>query len=441
MSSRYQPNHKPNPRHRRAEDCRANPLKSPMVTALAVLVLVLLIAGAIYAIYINSAPSKDVAAGSATIQPDDTTAADSSAANPGGDTSASGITSQPVDEQRVSFVAVGDNLPDDEIGYYADACAGEAGDAVYDYSSLYTPIAPYIQAADLAYIKQETHLGGDDFGPRGWPSFNTTDAMADAVVVTGFDLVASASNHSYDWGYFGAVDHSRAVWAQQPIVFTGTAANEEQAQNIATIERNGIVFSLLDYTYGVNGFSQSELAPYSVNFIDEDRIRTDVARAHQISDVVLVAMHWGTENQTEPDDNQLYYAQLLADLEVDVVLGSHPHVINPLAWVEGSTGHKTLVAYSLGNFLSNHEYPLPENELGGMLGCDFVKTDSGVEIENIVWTPLVNHTGADTRAVYAVKDYTPELAAEHLFLGSLDDPIGWLKAASKEIVGEFTTDA
>ncbi len=440
MSSRHQSNSKPNPQHRRAEDCRANPVKSPVVTVLAAIVLLLLIAGAVYAIYINFSPNKDVNNEGAASQSGAVTDGPS-APTFDDDSSALNSVNQPIEEQRVTFVAVGDNLPDDEIGYYADACAGGAGDGVYDYSSLYAPVAPYVQAADLAYIKQETHLGGDDFGPRGWPSFNTTDAMADAVVSTGFDLVASASNHSFDWGYFGAVDHSLEIWSQQPVVFTGTAANEEQAQSIATIERDGIVFSLLDYTYGVNGFSQSDLAPYSVNFIDENRIRTDVARAHEISDVVLVAMHWGTENQTEPDDNQLYYAQLLADLEVDVVLGSHPHVINPLAWVEGSTGHKTLVAYSLGNFLSNHEYPLPENELGGMLGCDFVKTDSGVDIENIVWTPLVNHTDAGMRAVYAVKDYTADLAAKHLYLGNLDNPIGWLKEASKEIVGDFRIDA
>lgn len=427
--------------HDNADNCSANPLKSRLVAIIAAIVLLLLFAGAGYAIFNSlSAANKDADADDVAAMGDAATL-NSSATSIDDGSLASNSDNNASEEQRVSFLAVGDNLPDDDIGAYADACAGETGDGVYDYSSLYAPIAPYVQSADLAYIKQETHLGGDDIGPRGWPSFNTTDAMANAVVDTGFDLVASASNHSYDWGYFGAVDHSRQVWAQQPVVFTGTAANEEQAQSIATIERDGIVFSLLDYTYGVNGYSQSVLASYSVNYIDEERIRADVARAHEISDVVLVAMHWGTENQTEPDGDQLYYAQLLADLEVDVVLGSHPHVIGPLAWVEGSTGHKTLVAYSLGNFLSNHEYPLPENELGGMLSCDFVKTVSGIAIENIVWTPLVNHTSADMRAVFAVKDYTPELAAEHQFLGGLADPIAWFKLTSKQIVGDFTIDS
>lgn len=350
-------------------------------------------------------------------------------------------TAEQPQETRVSFTAVGDNLPNEVLGAYADALAGDVGDGAYDYAPIYQHVKPYIEAADLAYINQETHLGGDDIGPRGWPSFNTTDAMADAVAATGFDLVASASNHSYDWGTYGAVDHSRMVWNNQPVVFTGTASNAEEAADIPVVERNGITFSLLNYTYGVNGFERSDLEPYAVNFIDEERIRTDVARAKEQSDVVLVAMHWGTENQYEPDESQLYYAQLLADLEVDVVLGSHPHVIGPMEWVEGASGHKTLVAYSLGNFLSNHAAPLPPNELEGMLTCDFVKSDGIVAIENVVWTPLVNHSENGAHAVYAVKDYTPELAARHTTLSGLEDPIAWLKETSAQVVSSFPIDA
>lgn len=343
-------------------------------------------------------------------------------------------------EQRVSFIAVGDNLPDAVLGAYADACAGETGDGQYDYRPLYAHVKPYIEAADLAYVKQETHLGGDDIGPRGWPSFNTTDAMADAVVDTGFDLVASASNHSYDWGTYGAVEHSRSVWNAQPVAFVGTASSQEEADAIPVVERNGITFALLDYTYGVNGFDRSDLPAYAVSFIDEERIRADVARAQEAADVVLVAMHWGTENQTEPDSDQLAYAQLLADLGVDVVLGSHPHVIGPLAWVEGASGNRTLVAYSLGNFLSNHDAPAPLNELEGMLSCTFVKDASGVRVEDAAWTPLVNHCEEGAWGVYALGDYTPDLAARHAWLGGLDDPVTWLDDTSRTVVNSLGGD-
>lgn len=355
---------------------------------------------------------------------------------------------------RVSFVAVGDNLPDDEIGWWADAQSGEEGDGSYDYHAIYEPVKPYVEAADLAYIKQETHLGGNDIGPRGWPSFNVTDEMADAVVDAGFDLVGSASNHSYDWGYFGANDHSREVWNAKPVAFAGTASSEAEATAIATIECNSITFALLDYTYGVNGYERSELPSYAVSYIDDERIANDVAAAKEAADVVLVAMHWGTENQTDPDDEQLRLAKLLADLDVDVVLGSHPHVIGPLAWVEGESGHKTLVAYSLGDFMSNHDEPRPLNELEGMLACDFVR-DAGsteVRIENVRWIPLVNHTVqpqeatddaeavAEEHAVYALKDYAAELAAAHVAFGELDDPLTWLLQKSAEVVHATGSD-
>ncbi|MDO5117568.1 MAG: CapA family protein [Eggerthellaceae bacterium] len=342
---------------------------------------------------------------------------------------------------RVSFIAVGDNLPDYGIGDEADAKAGGMDDGTYDYHFIFEHIAPYSQAADLAYIKQETHVGGDGIGPKGYPSFNTTDEMADAVVDAGFDFVASASNHSYDWGYYGALTHSCEVWAEKPVQFTGTARSQEEADRIATITCKGITFALLDYTYGVNGCDVGEdFEPYEINLIDEDRIRADVARAKEVSDVVIVAMHWGTENQTEPDDDQLYYAQLLADLDVDLVLGSHPHVIGPLSWVQGADGHRTLVAYSLGNFVSNHETPDPLNELEGMLSCEFVRDNDIITIENVEWIPLVNHTEEGVHTVYALPDYKSDIASRHIFLTQLDDPVGWLGETSNAVVNSLGDD-
>ena len=347
----------------------------------------------------------------------------------------------PPGPSRVSFVAVGDNLPEIEMATYADAQAGEQGDGDYDYSPIFAPVRDYIQAADLAYVKEETHLGGDDIGPKGYPSFNTTDQMADALVDAGFDLVGSASNHSYDWGSYGANEHSRSVWNSKPVAFAGTASSAQEADEPALVEREGITFALLDYTYGVNGYDREDLPDYAVSFIDRDRIAADVERARDQADVVLVAMHWGTENLMEADQTQREYAQYLADLGVDVVLGSHPHVIGPLTWLTGEGGNKTLVAYSLGNFTSNHEAPHIQNELEGMLGCDFVKEEDGeVRIENVTWVPLVMHADGTSFAVYALKDYTPELAAAHTTLSAEEDPIGWLRQTSEDVVNSLGDD-
>ena len=344
-------------------------------------------------------------------------------------------------EAVVSFVAVGDNLPDDYIGWYADELAGDMDDGQYDYSPMFEPIVPYVQGADLAYIDMETHLGGDDIGPQGYPSFNTTDAMATAVVDSGFDFVASATNHSYDWGQ-DALAHSVELWNKMPVAFTGTALTAEQYEHIATVERNGITFALLNYTYGVNAYSQDTLPPYAVNLIDDERIKNDVQRAREVADVVLVSMHWGTELLTKADDEQLRLAQLLADLDVDVVLGSHPHVIGPMAWVANSANpdHRTLVAFSLGNFLADHEAPLPDNVLEGMLTCDFVRNEKNgpVSVENVRWIPLVCHSNEDRSdfAVYAVDDYPAEMAEECRALSDIDDPIAWLYDQTHSIVGK-----
>lgn len=341
----------------------------------------------------------------------------------------------------VHFVAVGDNLPEIDIAAYADAQAGEVGDGDYDYRPVYAPVRDLVSSADLAYVNEETHLGGDDIGPKGYPSFNTTDQMADAIVDTGFDLVASATNHSYDWGAFGANEHSRAVWNAQPVAFTGTATSAEEAEKIVTVERNGITFALLDYTYGLNGYDRDDVPDYAVNFIDKDRIADDVARAREQADVVLVAMHWGTENLMEADDYQTEYAQYLADLGVDVVLGSHPHVIGPMTWLTGEGGNRTLVAYSLGNFVVNHDAPSPQNQLEGMLSCDFVRGEGGdVSIENVTWTPLVMHTDGSAFAVYPLGDYMPELAAANPVLAGLDDPLAWLRDTSSQVVNSLGDD-
>lgn len=336
---------------------------------------------------------------------------------------------------RVTLIAVGDNLTDATLGAYADACAGEAGDGDYDYRPLYEEVKPYIEGADLAYVCQELHLD-DELGPKGYPSFNVTSQMADALVDTGFDLVAGASNHCYDWASFGAAEHSRQTFDESPLAYTGTANSQEQADELVVVERNGIRFAFLAYTYGVNGYAADELPPYAVNIMDEDRIRADVQRAREEADVVLVAMHWGTENTHEPDAQQQEYAQLLADLEVDVVLGSHPHVIQPLEWVEGANGNRTLVAYSMGNFISYHDFPGFKNELGGMLGCTFVRDGDDVHVEDVQWWPLVNHTEGGQYRVYTLSDYTVKLAERNEVLSGVHLPLEALRSLDREVMGK-----
>lgn len=324
------------------------------------------------------------------------------------------------DKTKVSFIGVGDNLIHEMIYVQADKAAGTMNDGKYDFTPMYAHVKDDVQAADIAYIDQESIIGGDDLGISGYPTFNSPDQVARDVAATGFDLVNTANNHCLDM-YQPGIDHSSSIWAQQKgIVTAGTYTSQEDRNTIRVIERKGIKFSFLAYTYGTNGIEAPH--DYSVAYFDEDQIKKDVAAAKKISDVVIVSAHWGDENVSDPTEFQKKYAQLFADLGVDVVVGEHPHVIQPVNWVDGKEGNHTLVIYSLGNFLSGMLDV--NNVLSGMIRFNFVKDNASgkIQIEDVKWEPLITHYTGDasdilnTRkdfTVYKLSDYTDELASKH----------------------------
>lgn len=324
------------------------------------------------------------------------------------------------EKTTVSFVGVGDNLIHEMIYKQADAAAGEMKDGKYDFTPMYAHVKKDIEQADLAYIDQESITGGDDLGISGYPTFNTPAQVASDVAATGFDIVNTANNHCLD-KYQEGIDNSSAIWGKQNgIITAGTYTSNKDRDTIRTIKRNGITFSFLAYTYGTNGIEPPN--SYSVAYFDEEQIRKDVAAAKKLSDVVIVSAHWGEENIFAPTEYQKKYAQLFADLDVDVVVGEHPHVIQPVEWVKGKDGNETLVIYSLGNFLNGMLDV--NNVLSGMIRFDFVKDMKSKEItiENVKWEPLITHYTGDAAdimnsrkdfAVYKLSDYTDELASKH----------------------------
>ena len=201
--------------------------------------------------------------------------------------------------------------------------------------------------------------------------------------------------------------------------YIGLYESQEKRDDITVVEQNGIKIALLSYNQLTNGHKMPN--SYCMNLFDEDVIKKDVENAKEISDFVVVSCHWGNEYDTEPDAFQKKYAKLFADLGVDVILGTHSHTLQPVEWVEGKDGHKTLVAYSLGNFVSGMMEE--ETQLEGMISFDLKKEDNRCSIENVVLTPLVNHyeitnlkDAYGTRqnfTVYRLKDYTEELAKKH----------------------------
>ncbi len=324
----------------------------------------------------------------------------------------------------VHFSGVGDNLIHEAVYQDADRLAGEMNDGLYDFTPMMEDVRSEIEASDLAFINQETILGGDDLGLSGYPTFNSPECLADQLPEFGFNMVNHATNHALDKWEVG-VNNAIALWREhEDVVMAGIYDSWEDRQSIRVIEKNGIRFAFLAYVYGTNGIES--YADYAIPYFDETLITQEVNAAKAVSDVVIVSAHWGNENQFEPNEFQLQYAQLFADLGVDVVIGTHPHVIQPVTWVTGSSGNNTLVVYSLGNFLGGMLDMY--NNLSGMISFDFVKkADSDkITIENVKWIPLVIHYEGDaadimnTRTNFKViqlKHYSEEMAASHALNG------------------------
>lgn len=329
----------------------------------------------------------------------------------------------PVQENQdvvVHFSGVGDNLIHQTIYEDADRLAGEMNDGLYDFLPMYADVKDLIDQSDLAFINQETILGGDDSGLSGYPSFNSPQVLAQQLPTFGFNLINQATNHSLDRSQSGVLNCISYWKEQSDALMNGVYESQEDRDTIRVIEKNGIRFAFLAYTYGTNGIEP--YADYAISYFDEELIRQDVAKAKEISDVILASAHWGNENEFYPSAYQQDYAQLFADLGVDVVIGTHPHVIQPVEWVTGSEGNNTLVVYSLGNFIGGMLDMY--NNLSGMIQFDFIQNQETkkITIENVLWTPLISHYEGDennileVRSHYRViqlKNYSDELASQH----------------------------
>ena len=334
-----------------------------------------------------------------------------------------------LDKKTVSFNAVGDNLIHGAI--YVDPVSNN------DYRRVYDLVKPYVEKADVSFINQETVLGGVELGLQSYPMFNSPQEIGDAVVDAGFDWVNHATNHTLDMREAGVVK-SLEFWEKYPqIKVTGMARSNEEASKAKIIEKDGVKFGLLAYTYGTNGIPIPEGKDYLVNLIDKDKIEKDVKALESKVDSILVSMHWGVEYQLMYNDEQSDLAQFLADLNVDVVIGHHPHVIQPIEYVKGKDGNETLVIYSLGNFLSGQDqnYRL----LGGLASFDieFDPNTNKTRVINPGFMPIITYYNKSLTGfkLYPLKDFNNDLAKSHYLSGS-DLSYDFFKNVVDDVMGE-----
>ena len=308
----------------------------------------------------------------------------------------------------ISLVMVGDVLVHRPVWE-----SGELPDGTYDYDHLFAQVAPDVQAADLAIVNQETLLGGTGLGLSSYPTFNSPQEIGDAEAAAGFDVVCKATNHTLDKGVAGLAAEL-SFWRERHsgVAVVGAADSKETYDGIYVYEKDGFKVAVLNYTYGTNGIPLPADNPWAVHLLDEDSIRDDVARAHELADLVVVSPHWGTEYVTGPDAMQQRYTDLFCELGVDVVIGTHPHCLGPVEVKTRKDGHQTLVYYSLGNFVSSQNQ-CELTAVGGLARVALVKDADGPRVEGYELWPTVTHMAAGTAyTTYRLADYTDDLAAQ-----------------------------
>ncbi|MBQ9011160.1 MAG: CapA family protein [Bacilli bacterium] len=261
---------------------------------------------------------------------------------------------------------------------------------VYDFSSQIELIKPIVSEYDLAFYNQETILGGTEIELSDYPTFNSPQEFGDAMIDAGFNIVNLATNHTLDRGE-KAVLNSRAYWKSKDVLTAGSYDSSEDYSKIVIKEKNGIKYTLLSYTYGTNGIAIPEGKDYLVNLYSDEKAKLDIEAVRDKVDVILVSMHWGVEYQDEPTDEQKREAEYLASLGADIIIGTHPHVVQPVTHIGD-----TLVIYSLGNFISAQSTNNDYNTMVELMSMvDIVKTtkgdESSIKLQNLNNELLYNY--------------------------------------------------
>lgn len=319
---------------------------------------------------------------------------------------------------RVTFAAVGDNLIHDTV--YEQAAARSSGG--YDFTDAYERIADYIAEPDVAILNQETIIS-TEHNVSSYPMFNSPVEVGEEMLEIGFDVFNIATNHSLDCGEKGLVSAIN-FWKSKNAVTCGAYLNADDMSNIPVNEVNGVKIAYLGFTDSANGLSLPEDSEVIlVRAADESLLQQRIIKAKEIADVVIVSAHWGNEYTHEPTDAQRELAEKLAMWGADVIIGTHPHVIQPVEYITNRDGRKTLVAYSLGNFISAQNRG--PRMLGGMLNFEVVKNNTTGEIalENVKFSGVVTHFGygCSNIRVYPLEAYTEELASKHGVLSKTSD--------------------
>jgi len=315
---------------------------------------------------------------------------------------------EPPIRYTLSFVAAGDNL------FHETIFNNSIENGVYNFAPIYAPVKEIVENADLAFINQETVMAGASFGYQGYPTFNTPQSLARTLAQTGFDIVNQANNHAMDMGRAGLYATLDLWNTIEGITVIGA---RKSGESMRIIKMNNITLGFLSYTYGLNGLSLPSDNPNLVSLINRNTMTREIEALRPLCDFLIVSMHWGEEYMLiEPSAAQISFAQLLAQLNVDLIIGHHPHVLQRFEKLPRADGKETFCFYSIGNFVSNQREK--ERILGAMIALTFVKEDDQLYISDSGLIPVVCHfeTGYRNTTVYPFYLYTEDLLKKHILV-------------------------
>ncbi len=284
------------------------------------------------------------------------------------------------EEKKLSLLMVGDALIHEAVYNAAKIDSNN-----YDFKPKIARIRPIVQNYDLAFYNQESIIGGKSIGLSTYPRFNSPEEVGDAFLDAGFNLVSLANNHTLDRNE-EAIVNSLNYWQDKEVYTAGSYNSFSERDNIKIATKNGITYALLAYTTGTNGLTRPSGKEYYLNVYDEEQARRDIESIRDKVDLLMVSMHFGNEYTLKQTPVQEEIANYLASLGVNIVIGHHPHVIEPITYI-----NDTLVIYSLGNFISGQR--TIDQLTGMMVGVDIKKTkDNKVKLENVTATLIYTNT-------------------------------------------------
>lgn len=281
---------------------------------------------------------------------------------------------------KISMLATGDALIHNAI--FWEYSVGGRNSGVYNFDGALDYVRDIVSNYDVAYYNQETPFAGGQ--ADGYPTFSTPSEFGDAMLKAGFNMVSLATNHTMDKGENGVLNFYNYFKDKDDVVYNGIADSEESRNNFIIGEKNNITYTMLSYTTSTNGIPVPSGKDYLVNVYDAEQVKQDIEAVRDKVDILIVAMHWGVEYASEPNARQIEIANYLADLGVDIIIGCHPHVLQPITMIDD-----TVVMYSLGNFISNQYGTGDYNKLVGLMATlDITKTvtpegEVSIEIDNL----------------------------------------------------------